>query len=119
VKSLRAGRANIIDAYAGDKDGELFLMNAHIQEFEQGNRHNHKPLRHRKLLVSKKERTKLLDYVAKKGYTLVPLDIHFTDRGYAKVTLGLGKGKLHYDKRATVKDREWKRDKARLLRDKG
>ncbi len=119
VKSLRAGRANIIDAYAGEKDGELYLLNAHIDEFLQGNRHNHAPLRPRKLLVHKKERTKLFEAVARKGYTLVPLDIHFNDRGYAKVTLGLGKGKLHYDKRATTKDRDWKRDKARLLRDKG
>jgi len=119
VKSLRAGRANITDAYAGEKDGELYLMNAHISEFEQGNRNNHAPLRYRKLLVKKRERERLLDAVQRKGYTLVPLDIHFNDRGYAKVTLGLGKGKQHHDKRATQKDREWKRDKARLMRDKG
>ncbi|MCW9035323.1 MAG: SsrA-binding protein SmpB [Rhodospirillales bacterium] len=119
VKSLRAGRANIIDAYAGDKDGELYLLNAHIDEFTEGNRYNHKPTRPRKLLVHRKERKKLFDYVGKKGYTLVPLDIHFNDRGYAKVTIGLGKGKLHHDKRATSKDRDWKRDQARLLRDRG
>lgn len=119
VKSLRAGRANIVDSYAGEKEGALYLINAHISEFEQGNRFNHTPLRHRKLLVHKKEQQRLLDQVNKKGYTLVPLDIHFNDRGYAKVTLGIGKGKQHFDKRASEKDREWKRDQSRLLRDRG
>lgn len=119
VKSLRAGRANIIDSYAGEKDDELYLLNAHISEFEQGNRFNHAPLRPRKLLVKKKERERLFEQIQKKGFTLVPLDIHFNDRGYAKVTLGIGKGKQHYDKRASEKDREWKRDQSRLLRDRG
>jgi len=119
VKSLRAGKVSIGEAYAGEKDGALYLFNANITEYEGGNRHNHAPTRPRKLLLHKREVDRLLGAVNRKGMTIVPLDIHFNDRGYAKVTLGLARGKQMHDKRATAKDRDWKRDKARLMRDRG
>jgi len=119
VKSLRAGKASIGEAYAGDKDGHLYLFNANITEYEGGNRHNHLPTRPRKLLLHKREVERLLGAVNRKGMTIVPLDIHFNDRGYAKVTLGIARGKQMHDKRTTAKTRDWQRDKARLMREKG
>ncbi len=117
VKSLRAGKVSIGEAYAGEKDGDLYLFNANITEYDSGNRHNHAPTRPRKLLLHKREVDRLLGAVNRKGMTIVPLDIHFNDRGYAKVTLGIARGKQMHDKRATAKDRDWKRDKARLMRE--
>ena len=117
VKSLRNGRASIQEAYAAEKNGELYLINANIPIYEGGNRNNHEPKRMRKLLLHKKELNKLLGLTTQKGYTLVPLHIHFNDRGIAKVAIGTGKGKQAHDKRDTMKDRDWKRDKARILRD--
>lgn len=118
VKSLRNGRASITEAYAAEKEGELYLINANIPVYEGGNRFNHEPKRMRKLLVHKKELAKLLGLTTQKGYTLVPLHIHFNDRGIAKVAIGVGKGKQSHDKRDSIKDRDWKRDKARLMREK-
>ncbi|SCA55079.1 SsrA-binding protein [Candidatus Terasakiella magnetica] len=118
VKSLRSGRASIQEAYATEKDGELYLINANIPIYEGGNRFNHEPKRPRKLLLHRKELDKLLGMTTQKGYTLVPLHIHFNDRGIAKVAIGVGKGKQSHDKRDSIKDRDWKRDKARLMREK-
>ena len=117
VKSLREGRANIGDAYASAQGGELFLVNAHISEYSGGNRFNHEPLRPRKLLLRKREIERLVGAIQRKGVTLVPLEIYFNARGIAKVRLGIARGKRQYDKRATIKERDWQRQKGRLLRD--
>ena len=117
VKSLREGRANIGEAYASAQGGELFLVNAHISEYSGGNRLNHEPLRPRKLLLRKREIERLVGAIQRKGVTLVPLEIYFNPRGIAKVRLGVARGKRQYDKRATTKERDWQRQKARLLRD--
>lgn len=118
VKSLRNGRASIQEAYAAEKDGELYLINANIPVYEGGNRFNHEPKRMRKVLAHKKELAKLMGMTTQKGYTLVPLHIHFNDRGIAKVAIGIAKGKQSHDKRDTIKNRDWQRDKARLMREK-
>ena len=119
VKSLREGRATIGEAHAGEMSGELWLFNAHIPEYRGGNRFNHEPKRPRKLLVSRRERDKLLGAVTREGMTVVPLSIYFNARGLAKCELGLAKGKKKEDKRAALRDRDWKRDKARLMRARG
>jgi len=119
VKSLRQGEGTIAESYAEVRDGEAWLINANIPEFSHGNRFNHVPKRPRKLLLHTREIEKLLGAVERKGMTLVPLSIYFNSRGRAKVELALAKGKQAHDKRATIKDRDWKRDKARLMRDKG
>ncbi|EKE77781.1 MULTISPECIES: SsrA-binding protein SmpB [Oceanibaculum] len=120
VKSLRAGRASIGESYAGPKAGELYLFNAHIPEYGQAaNQMNHEPRRTRKLLVHRRELAKLLGMVKREGATLVPLQMYFNERGIAKLQLGLAKGKKLADKRETAKKRDWQRDKARLLREKG
>ena len=116
VKSLRAGKSNITDAHAGDSGGELYLFNLHIPEYGQGNRFNHEPRRPRKLLLHKREISRLLGAIQRKGVTIVPLQIYFNKRGKAKVELGLATGKKQYDKRATEKERDWNREKQRLLR---
>ena len=119
VKSLRDGRASLQDSYAGEQAGELFLFNAYIPEYRAANRFNHETRRPRKLLVHRRELNKLLGAVRREGVTLVPLSIYFNNRGIAKVDLGLARGKRKYDKRETEKTRDWNREKARLLRDKG
>ena len=119
VKSLRHGRATITEAWAGEREGEIFLFNAYIPEYQAGVLSRFEPRGMRKLLLHKKEVVKLLSHVARNGYTLVPLDIHFTDKGIAKVTLGVGQGRNKSDKRHAIADRDWQRDKARLLRDRG
>jgi SsrA-binding protein len=119
VKSLRAGKASINEAYAAGRDGELFLFNAHIPEYLQAGRFNHEPRRARKLLMRRREINRLMGSVQRDGMTLVPLAIYFNDRGRAKVEIALARGKHHYDKRADVKQRDWKIEKARLLREKG
>jgi SsrA-binding protein len=119
VKSLRQGRATIPEAFAGDKEGELYLFNAHVPEYLAGSRFNHEPRRPRKLLLHKREIRKLIAAIRRDGMTLVPLAVYFNKRGMAKVELALARGKHRYDKRATVKARDWKRQKARLMRDKG
>ena len=119
VKSLRGGRANITDAYAGEKNGELFLYNAYIPEYLQANRFNHETRRPRRLLLKKREIAKLAEAVQKEGMTIVPLKIYFNDKGIAKVLLGVARGKKLHDKRETERQRDWDRQKARLLRDRG
>lgn len=116
VKSLREGRATIGEAHAGEMQGELYLFNAYIPEFHGGNRYNHETRRPRKLLVRRREMAKLFGGVHRKGMTIVPLQLYFNKNGYAKVEIGLARGKKEYDKRATIKDREWQRDKQRILR---
>lgn len=119
VKSLRAGRANIAEAYASEQGGELYLVNATIPEYRAGNIFNHEPRRPRKLLLHRRELNKLIGAVRKQGQTLVPLSLYFNPRGIAKIELGLARGKKAYDKRASIKDRDWRREQERLLRDKG
>jgi SsrA-binding protein len=119
VKSLRAGKANIAEAYATAKDGELFLMNAYIPEYLMANRFNHEPRRVRKLLIRRSEMRRLASAVQREGMTLVPLKVYFNLKGTAKVELGVAKGKKLHDKRQTEKARDWARDKARLMRVKG
>jgi SsrA-binding protein len=119
VKSLREGRSNIADSYAGEKGGELWLYNAYIPEYLQANRFQHETRRPRKLLLHKKEIGRLISGVQREGMTVVPLKIYFNDHGRAKVELALARGKKLHDKRETAKKRDWGREKARLLRDKG
>ncbi|MCI0752850.1 SsrA-binding protein SmpB [Teichococcus vastitatis] len=120
VKSLRAGRAAIADAWAGERDGELWLFNCYIPEWQAGSFVSQfEPRRPRKLLLKKKQVESLTGAVAREGVTLVPLEILFNERGIAKVMLGLGEGKNKADKRHAIAARDWQRDKARLMRDKG
>ena len=118
VKSLRAGGASIAEAYAGPQDGEIFLFNAHIPEYKAAKHFGHEPKRPRKLLLKRREVGRLTGAVQRAGITMVPLSLYFNERGIAKVQLGLAKGKRKTDKRDTEKERDWQRDKARLLRDK-
>ncbi len=119
VKSLRQGRCSIGEAYAHEQGGELYLRGMHISPYEAANSGNQEPLRPRKLLVHRREMTKLLDQVQRGGYTLVPLSIYFNERGIAKIELALARGKRKADKRQSEKKRDWSRQKARLLRDRG
>ena len=119
VKSLRQGKANIGDAYATDKNGEIWLYNVNIPEYDSGGYVRHEPKRARKLLLKKREIAKLAGAVQREGMTLVPLSIYFNPRGIAKVELGLARGKKQYDKRETAKKRDWQKQKQRLLRDRG
>lgn len=112
VKSLREGRANLKDSYAKIKDGEIFLLNAHISPYAYGNVNNHDPERQRKLLMHKREIMRLLGKVKERGYTLVPLSIYFDKNNRAKVELALAKGKSSYDKRESIKRRDEKRIEA-------
>lgn len=116
VKSLRAGKASIQDAYASEHGEELWLINAHIDEYSQGNRNNHNPLRHRKLLMKKREINKFIGQLKTKGVTLIPLELYFNERGVAKLALGVATGKKQHEKREAIKDREWKREQGRLLK---
>ncbi|MEQ8227559.1 MAG: SsrA-binding protein SmpB [Rhodospirillales bacterium] len=119
VKSLRLGRGSLVDAYAADEDGELYLYNADIPKYEQAGLNNHEPKRKRKMLLHRREIARLSGAVNRKGMALVPLAVYFNKRGLAKVQLALAEGKHKYDKRETTKARDWGRQKARLLRDKG
>jgi len=118
VKSLRAGKANLRDSYARIENGEICLYNAHISPYDQGNRFNHDPLRVRKLLLHRMEINRLLGKVKEKGLTLVPLKIYFTERGYAKVELGLARGKKLYDKRDDIAERDAKREMERAFKER-
>jgi SsrA-binding protein len=119
VKSLREGHASIAEAYAAADKGELWLVNAHIPEWKSATRFNHEPRRVRKLLVHRKELNRLSGAIKREGVTLVPISIYFNDRGRAKCEIGLAKGKKKGDKRETEKARDWQRDKARLMRERG
>lgn len=119
VKSLRLGRATLSEAWAGERNGEMYLFNAHIPEYQGGVLSRFEPRAPRKLLLKKKQIDQLLSQVARQGATLVPLQIHFNDQGRAKVLLGIGMGRQKQDKREAIKDRDWKRDKARLLATRG
>lgn len=118
VKSLRLGRASIQEAFAIEKAGELYLVNAYIPEYESS-RWNHETRRPRKLLMRRREVDKLLGAIKREGISIVPLDIHFNARGIAKLNLGIAKGKRKADKRAAERDRDWKRDQARVMRSRG
>ena len=117
VKSLRFGEGSIAESYAEIRGGEAWLVNSNVPEFSHGNRFNHEPKRPRKLLLKEREIARLQGAVERKGMTLVPLSIYFNGRGRAKVELALAKGKNDADKRHSIKERDWKRDKARILRE--
>ncbi len=119
VKSLRGGHASLAESFAGPKDNAIWLLNCHIPPYQQASRENHDARRPRKLLFRKNEMQRLLEAVKQKGVTLVPLKIYVNDRGIAKLLLGLAKGKKQHDKRRAKKDRDWKRQQARLMREKG
>ncbi len=119
VKSLRFGEGTIAESYAEVKGNEVWLINSNIPEFSHGNRHNHEPRRPRKLLLNGREINKMHAGVMRQGMTLVPLSVYFNSRGRAKVELALAKGKKAHDKRESIKERDWKRDKQRLLKDRG
>ncbi len=118
VKSLRQGRASILESYASEEGGEMFLVNAHIPTYDAANRFNHEPKRPRKILLKRKEMAKMIGMVHREGYTVIPVSIYFNKRGIAKVGLGLARGKKQADKRDTEKKRDWQREKARLMRNK-
>jgi SsrA-binding protein len=119
VKALRTGQASLNDAYAGEKDGELYLINSHIPEYAAANRFNHEPRRPRKLLLKRRELDRILGAIRREGATAVPLSVYFNERGMAKVELGLAHGKKKHEKRETEKKREWDREKSRVLRARG
>lgn len=119
VKSLREGQANIQESYATVEGGELWLINSYVPEYSAGNRFNHEPRRRRKLLVSRRELARLAQAVEREGMTIVPLRLYFNERGIAKLQIALARGKKLHDKRETVKKRDWSREKARLLKERG
>ena len=119
VKALRFGEGTIAESYAEVKGGEVWLINANIPEYSHGNRLNHEPRRPRKLLLHEREIEKFVGAVERKGMTLVPLMVYFNSTGRAKVELALAKGKKAHDKRESIKERDWKRDKQRLMKDRG
>ncbi|GAE28235.1 tmRNA-binding protein SmpB [Halalkalibacter wakoensis JCM 9140] len=117
IKSMRAGRMNLKDSFARISNGEMYLHNAHISEYEQGNRYNHEPTRARKLLLHKKQINTLIGQTQQKGYSLVPLKVYIKN-GFAKVLIGLAKGKKNYDKRETLKRQDAKREVDRALKER-
>ena len=119
VKSLRAGKATIGESYAGEHGGEIYLVNAYIPAYLQANQFNHETRRPRKLLLHKRQMNRLIGAVHREGMTIVPLKVYFNERGRAKVELALARGKKLHDKRETEKARDWQRDRARLMRERG
>ena len=119
VKSLRQGLASIQEAFAREVNGEIFLVNAFIPEYAGANRFNHEPRRGRKLLLHRRQIAKLTQAVQREGRTIVPVKLFFDEKGRAKLEIALAKGKKLHDKRATEADKDWKRDQARLMRDRG
>lgn len=117
IKAIRGGRVNLKDSFARVQNGEVFLHNMHISPYEQGNRHNHEPLRTRKLLLHRKQINKLIGDTKQEGYSLVPLKLYLKN-GYAKVLIGLARGKKKYDKREDLKRKEAKRDVERAFRER-
>ncbi len=116
IKSIRTGRANLQDSFALIRNGEVWLIGAHISPYTHGNRENHEPRRERKLLLHRREIARLLSRVQEKGWTLVPLDIHLRD-GRAKVQLGIARGKKQYDKRETIAKRDYDREMQRAVKE--
>ncbi|MBO7454027.1 MAG: SsrA-binding protein SmpB [Alphaproteobacteria bacterium] len=117
VKSLRSNKVNLTDSYAGlTADNEVFLYQMGIPKYSMANLTNHEPKRNRKLLLKKREIQKLIGALKKSGYSLIPLKIYFNEKGFVKISLGLGKGKKNIDKRETIKEREWNREKSRILK---
>jgi SsrA-binding protein len=119
VKALRTGEGSIAESYALVEGEEVWLINSHIPEYSHGNRQNHEPRRRRKLLLRSREIDKLQGAITRQGLTLVPLSIYFNSRGRAKIELALAKGKKAHDKRETIKERDWKREQGRLMRQHG
>ncbi|MDN4072172.1 MULTISPECIES: SsrA-binding protein SmpB [Fictibacillus] len=117
IKAIRAGRINLKDSFARVQNGELFLHNMHVSPYEQGNRYNHDPLRTRKLLLHRKEINRLLGSTKEQGYSIVPLKLYLKN-GFAKVLIGLAKGKKNYDKRQDLKKKDAKREIERAFRDR-
>jgi SsrA-binding protein len=119
VKSLRLGKATIAESYADARAGEVWLVNANIPEYLQANRFNHAPKRPRKLLLHKRQISKLAAAVEREGMTLVPLKMYFNEKGRAKIEIAVARGKKLHDKRETERKRSWERERGRLLRAKG
>lgn len=119
VKSLRTGQSNISESYASVEDGELWLTNAHIARYEPAKQWGHEERRRRKLLVKTKELSRLWNATAREGMTIVPLVMYFNDKGRVKLKIAIAKGKKNHDKRATEAERDWNRQKSRLLKDHG
>ena len=115
IKSIRAGKINIAESYAVEKNGEIFLINSHIPAYKEASYSNHNPTRERKLLFTKREINKLLGKINKDGFTLIPTKMYFK-KGKAKIEIAVAKGKKQYDKRQTIKNKDWNRDKARYFR---
>jgi SsrA-binding protein len=119
VKSLRQNKAQITESYAGPSGNEIFLFNAYIPEYLEANRFNHETRRPRRLLLHKRQIAKFIGATQREGYTLIPLKVYFNERGRAKVEIGLGRGKNTHDKRESEKKRDWDRERARVMREKG
>ncbi len=119
VKSLRTGHVNLAEAYAAMKGSELFLINSNIPEYREANRFNHSPKRPRKLLLHRKEIDRLAVGISREGLTIVPLKIFFNTKGRVKVDIALARGRKLHDKRENEKERDWNREKSRVLRDRG
>jgi SsrA-binding protein len=119
VKSLRNGRANIAESYAAVEGDQIVLVNADIPPYAQANRFNHEPRRPRKLLLHRKEIERLIGAVQREGRTIVPTRLYWSDKGMAKLEIALAKGKKAHDKREATAERDWQRDKARLMKDLG
>ena len=115
IKSVREGKVNIADSYAVEKQGEIVLINSHIAQYKQASISNHNPIEDRKLLLNKREINKLIGKMQRDGFTIVPTKMYFK-KGKAKVEIAIAKGKKQYDKRATKKNRDWSREKARYIR---
>ena len=115
IKSVREGKVNISDSYAVEKNGELVLINSHIAQYKHANLLNHNPTSERKLLLNKREINKLIGKMQRDGFTIIPTKMYFK-KGKAKIEIAIAKGKKQYDKRASKKDRDWNRDKARFIR---
>lgn len=119
VKALRGGKATIAESYATIENGELMLVNSYIPEYLQANRFNHEPKRPRKLLASRKQIARFAQAIEREGMTLIPLKVYFNEKGRAKIEVAIARGKKLHDKRETEKERDWKREQGRLLRDRG
>jgi SsrA-binding protein len=115
IKSLRSGKVNISESYAFDNNGEIYLINSHIPSYKESSYNNHNPIRNRKLLLNKREIDKLLGRIHREGFTLIPTKMYFK-KGKAKVEIAVAKGKKQYDKRQTIKKRDWNKEKARFFR---